>query len=174
MANQHQLAKIEFVKVWVTCLPSLSHPPLSMWRHRVTCLPPKNASAPWGGPVSRWLTIIVRQVSYIRYLLACPKLQRSTPYNIVKTVLAWSRGFRRRHLERRVTAVTRLRWPTVILVFLISCRSAGTVLNPLGWCGIDVASRMNGSSRPLSPIPRMHERNRVSLSHTDTPLKFTG
>ena len=36
-----------------------------MWRHRVTCLPPKNASASWGGPGSLWLTIIVRQVSYI-------------------------------------------------------------------------------------------------------------
>ena len=65
MASQHQLAKIAFVKVWVTRLPSLSHPPLSMWRHRVTCLPPKNASASWGGPGSLWLTIIVRQVSYI-------------------------------------------------------------------------------------------------------------
>ena len=55
----------------VTRLPSLSHPPLSMWRHRVTCLPPKNASAPWGGPGSRWQTIIVRQVNYIQYLLTC-------------------------------------------------------------------------------------------------------
>ena len=113
MANQHQLAKIEFVKVWVTRLPSLSHPPLSMWHHRVTCLPPENASAPWDGPVSRWLTIIVRQVNYIPYLLACQKLQRSTPHNIVKNGLAWSRVFHRRHLGRRVTAVTCLRWPTV-------------------------------------------------------------
>ena len=113
MASQHQLAKNEFVKVWVTRLPSLSHLPLSMWRHRVPCLPPKNASAQWGGPGSRWLTIIVRQISYIQYLLACQKSQRSTPYNIVKSVLAWSRVFRRRHLGRRVTAVTCLRWPTV-------------------------------------------------------------
>ena len=116
MASQHQLAKNEIVKVWVTRLPSLSHLPLSMWRHRVTCLPPKNASAPWGGPGSRWLTIIVRQVSYIQYLPACKKSQRSTPYNIVKSVLAWSRVFRRRHLGRRVTAVTCLRWPTVIVI----------------------------------------------------------
>ena len=115
MASKHQLAKIEFVKVWVTRLPSLSHPPLSMWRHRVTCLPPKNASAPWGGSGSRWLTIIVRQVSYIQYLPACKKSQRSTPYNIIKSVLAWSRVFRRRHLGRRVTAVTCLRWPTVLM-----------------------------------------------------------
>ena len=118
MASRHQLAKIDFVKVWVTRLPPLSHPPLSMWRHRVTCLPPKNASAPWGGLVSRWLTINVRQVSYVKYLLACQKSQRSTPYNIVKSVLAWSRVFRRRHLGRRVTAVTYLRWPTVILVYV--------------------------------------------------------
>ena len=59
-----------------------------MWRHRVTCLPPKNASAPWDGPGSRWLTIIVRQVSYIHYLLACQKSQRSTPHNIVKSALS--------------------------------------------------------------------------------------
>ena len=118
MASKHQLAKIEFVKVWVTRLPSLSHPPLSMWRHRVTCLPPKNASAPWGGSGSRWLTIIVRQVSYIQYLLACKKSQRSTPYNIIKSVLAWSRVFRCRHLGRRVTAVTCLRWPTVCIEVL--------------------------------------------------------
>ena len=113
MASQHQLANNEFVKVWVTRLPSLSHLPLSMWRRRVTCLPSKNASAPWGGPGSRWLTIIVRHVSYIQYLPACQKSLRSTPYNIVKSVLAWSRVFRRRHLGRRVTAVTCLRWPTV-------------------------------------------------------------
>ena len=73
----------------------------------------KNVSGPWGGPGSRWLTIIVPQVSYIRYLLACQKSQRSTPHNIVKSALLWSRVFRRRHLGRRVTAVTCLRWPTV-------------------------------------------------------------
>ena len=39
MASQHQLAKS--LPVWVTRLSSLSHPPLSIWRHRVTCLPPK-------------------------------------------------------------------------------------------------------------------------------------
>ena len=80
---------------------------------RVTCLPPKNASAPWGGPGSRWLITIVRQVSYIQYLLTCQKSQRSTPHNIVKSALAWCRVFHRRHLGRRVTAVTCLRWPTV-------------------------------------------------------------
>ena len=122
MTPQHQIVKIQSVKVWVTRLPSLSHPPLSMWRHRVTCLPPKNASAPWGGPGSRWLTIIRWQVSYIQYLLACQKWQRSTPYNIVKYGLPWKRFFRRRHLGRRVTAVTCLQWPTVIcLLFNQPC-----------------------------------------------------
>ena len=77
-----------------------------MWRHRVTCLPPKNASAPWGGPGSRWLHNIIWQVSYIQYLLSCLKSQRSTPYNIVKSGLPWKRVFCRRHLGRRVTAVT--------------------------------------------------------------------
>ena len=114
MTPQHQIVKIESVKVWVTRLPSLSHPPLSMWRRRVTFLPPKNASASWGGPGSRWLTLIKWQVSYIQYLLACQKSQRSTPYNIVKYGLPWKRVFRRRHLGRRVTAVTCLRWPTVL------------------------------------------------------------
>ena len=108
-----QILNIESVKVWVTRLPSLSHPPLSMWRHRVTCLPPKNASAPWRGPGSRWLHIMIWQVSYIQYLLSCLKSQRSTPYNIVKSGLPWKRVFRRRHLGRRVTAVTCLRWTTV-------------------------------------------------------------
>ena len=98
MTPQHQIVKIGSVKVWVTRLPSLSHPPLSMWRHRVTCLPPKNASAPWGGPGLRWLTIIKWQVSYIQYPLACHKSQRSTSYNIVKNGLPWKRVFRRRHL----------------------------------------------------------------------------
>ena len=80
---------------------------------RVTCLPPKNASDPWGGPGSRWLTIVIWQVSYAQYLLACQKSQRSTPYNLVKSCLPWKWVFRRRHLGRRVTAVTCLRWPTV-------------------------------------------------------------
>ena len=124
MTPEHQIVKIESVKVWVTRLPSLSHPPLSMWRHRVTRLPPKNASAPWGGPSSGWLTIIIWQVSYIQYLLACQKSQRSTPYNIVKNGLPWKRVFRRRHLGRRVTAVTCLRWLTVIMLYLILCHSS--------------------------------------------------
>ena len=122
MTPQHQIVKFEPVKVWVTRLPSLSHPPLSMWRHRVTCLPPKKASALWGGVGLRWLTIIIWQVSYIQYLLACQKSQRSTPYNIVKCGLPWKRVFRRRHLGRRVTAVTCLRWPTVF-------RQQGITLN---------------------------------------------
>ena len=42
-------------------------------------------------------------VSYIQYLLACQKSQRSTPYNIIKNGLPWKRVFRRRHLGRRVT-----------------------------------------------------------------------
>ena len=62
-----------------------------------------------------WLAVtdnFVRQVSYIQYLLACKKSPRSTPHNIVKSALLWSRIFRRRHLGRRVTAFTCLRWPT--------------------------------------------------------------
>ena len=132
MTPQHQIVKIESVKVWVTRLPSLSHPPLSMWRHRVTCFLPKNASAPWGGRGSRWLAIIIWQVSYIQYLLACQKSQRSTPYNIVKSGLPWKRLFRRRHLGRRMTAVTCLRWPTVywdshIIVHLPTKSSAAII-----------------------------------------------
>ena len=38
---------------------------------------------------------------------------RSTPHNIVKCALLGSRVFRRRHLGRRVTAVTCLRWPSI-------------------------------------------------------------
>ena len=128
MTSQHQTVEIESVKVWVTRLPSLSHPPLSMWCHRVTCLPPKNASAPWGSPGSRWLTIIIWQVSYIQYLLECQKSERSTPYNIVKSGLPWKRVFRRRHLGRRVTAVTCLRWPTVIRTEASNRRVVTTLL----------------------------------------------
>ena len=93
MTFQHQLAKIESVKVWVTRLPSRSHSPLSVQRHRVTCLPPKNVSAPWGGTGSRWLTIIIWQFNDIQYLLACQKSQWTTPYNIVKSGLPWKPGF---------------------------------------------------------------------------------
>ena len=84
---------------------------------RVTCLSLKNASAPWGLTVPRWPSIIISWVSYIQYLFACQKMQRSNPYNMVKSGLTWRRVFRRRHLGRRVTAVTCLRWPTVIVKF---------------------------------------------------------
>ena len=63
--------------------------------------------------IQTWLTIVVWQVSYIQYLLACQKSQQSTPYNVVKCGLPWSRVSRRSHLGRRVTAVSCLRWPTV-------------------------------------------------------------
>ena len=102
------------MKIKVTRLPNI----LGGWVTRLfrsSHLPPaeKNASAPWGGLGWRWLTIIVWQVNYVQYLLACQKLQRSTPYNIAKNGFPWKRVFRRRHLGRRVTAVTCLRWPTV-------------------------------------------------------------
>ena len=92
----------------------MSHPPPSISRHRVTCLSLKNASAPWGQTVARWPLITISRVSYIQYLLACQKSQRSNPYNMIKSGLTWRRVFRRRHLGRRVTAVTCLRWPTVV------------------------------------------------------------
>ena len=45
------------------------------------------------------------------------------PCSMVKSGLTWSRVFRRRHLGRRVTAVTHLRWPTVRLETRIrACR----------------------------------------------------
>ena len=113
VTSEQQLAKIES-EIWVTRLPSMSHPPPSIWRHRITCLSLKNASAPWGQTVARWPPITISRVSYIQYLLACKKSQRSNPYNMVKSGLTRRRVFRRRHLGRRVTAVTCLRWPTVI------------------------------------------------------------
>ena len=115
VTSEQQLAKIES-EIWVTRLPSMSHLPPSIWRHRVTCLSPKNASAPWGQTVARWPPITISRVSYIQYLLACQKSQRSNSYsyNMVKSGLTWRRVFRRRHLGRRVTAVTCLRWPTVM------------------------------------------------------------
>ena len=117
MTFQHQLAKIESVKVWVTRLPSRSHPPLSVQRHRVTCLPPKNVSAPWGGIGSRWLTIIIWQFNDIQYLLACQK-NEPRPITLSKVAFPESQVFRRRHLGRRVIAVICLRWPTVSLMFV--------------------------------------------------------
>ena len=95
----------------------MSHPPPSISRHQVTCLSLKNASAPWGQTVARWPLITISRVSYIQYLLACQKSQRSNPYNMVKSGLTWRRVFRRRHLGRRVTAVTCLRWPTVNILY---------------------------------------------------------
>ena len=53
---------------------------------------------------------------YYMSLLACQKSQRSPPYNIVKSGLASSWVFRRRHIRRRVTTVTCLRWPTLVTV----------------------------------------------------------
>ena len=81
-----------------------SHPP-----------PAEKASAPLGYPDARWPDIPISQVNPIRYMLACQKSQRSMPCNMVKSGLTWSRGFRRRHLGRRVIALTRLRWPTVLV-----------------------------------------------------------
>ena len=113
VTSEQQLAKNES-EIWVTRLPSMSHPPPSIWRHRVTCLSLKNATAPCGQNVTRWPPITISRDSYIQYLLACQKWQRSNPYNMVKSGLTWRRVFRRRHLGRRVTAVTCLRWPTVL------------------------------------------------------------
>ena len=67
---------------WVTRLFRSSH------------LPPAEKCSRCGVG-SRWLTIIVWQVSYVQYLLACPKLQRSTPYNIVKNGLPGKQVFHR-------------------------------------------------------------------------------
>ena len=53
---------------------------------------------------------------HIDNYIACQKSQRSVSCNMVKSDLSWSRVFRRRHLGRRVTAVTRLRWPIVTLM----------------------------------------------------------
>ena len=85
----------------------LSHPPLSI-----------------ESPASRRKMWVLREAMWARddwpFLYdklamsnTCQILQRSTPYNIVKNGLPWKRVFRRRHLGRRVTAVTCLRWPTV-------------------------------------------------------------
>ena len=99
MKSQQQIVKIDS-EVWVTCLPSPSHPPLSMRGHRVTRLPPKNASAPWGCAGAWWPAIIIWRVRYIQYLLTCQKLQTSMLYNMAKSDLTWSWVFRRRHLGR--------------------------------------------------------------------------
>ena len=114
-------------KIWVNRLPSLSHPPLSMRRHRVTRLPPKTASGRSGCPGKWWPAIIVWQVRYIQYLLACQKSQRSRPYNMFKSGLTWSQVFRRGHLGGRVTAVIRIRWPTVVMLNWAPCLSGGTI-----------------------------------------------
>ena len=134
---------------------------------RVTCLPPKNASAPWGGPGSRWLAIIVWQVTYVQYLLACQKSQRSTPYNIVKSGLPWKRVFRRRHLGRRVTAVTCLRWPTVSMVTRARFRYTQDFLTP-GICKPaelwknDVISRHNPHSHVIIACTRYLTNNTLT------------
>ena len=89
----------------VTRLFWSSHPP-----------PTINASASLGYLDARWRAILTSQVSPIQYL--CQKSQQSMPRNMVKSGLAWTQVFRRRHLGRRVTAVTRIRWPTVDIVIL--------------------------------------------------------
>ena len=98
----------------------LSHPPPNRQSpasfDKVTRLPPKNSSAPPGYPDVRWSNIPVPQVNPIRHMFTCQKPQRSMPCNMVKSGLTWSRVFRRRHLGRRVTAVTCLRWPTVMYI----------------------------------------------------------
>ena len=86
-------------------------------------LPPQNTSAPLGYPDARWPEIPVPQVSHVQYIFACQKWQLSMPSNMVKSGLTWSRVFRRRHLGRRVTAVTRLRWPTVIGLGKDNCKT---------------------------------------------------
>ena len=95
----------------------MSHPPLNPQSpasfNEVTRLPPENTSAPLGHSDAWWSTINVSQVSSIPYLFACKKSERPMSCNMVKSGFTWSRVFRRRHLGRRVTAVTCLRWPTV-------------------------------------------------------------
>ena len=148
VTSEQQLAKIEF-EIWVTRLPSMSHPPPSIRRHRVTCLSLKNASAPWGQTVARWPPITISWVSYIQYLLACQKSQRSNPYNMVKSGLIWRRVFRRRHLGRRVTAVTCLRWPTVFLssTILWMAEAAGGEKTTEADVTSDCARDVRGSQR---------------------------
>ena len=137
-----------------------------MWRHRVTCLPPKNASAPWGGVGSRWLTVIIWQVSYIQYLLACQKSQRSTPYNIVKCGLTWKRAFRRRHLGRRVTAATCLRWPTVKPAWVLQMAPDVSICHTLQLCGWGIAHKRLGP-------PGIIHLGATSSNHTGTGLAYS-
>ena len=92
-------------------LPPIPQSPASF--DQVTRLSPKDTSAPLGYPDRRWPSISVSQVSAIQYLFACQISQRSMSCNMVKSGLTWSRVFHHRHLGRRVTAVTCLRWPTV-------------------------------------------------------------
>ena len=63
--------------IWATVC--ISH---RMWQWHDDVIKWKQFPRYW--PFARWLTIIIWQVSYIQYLLACQKSQRSTPYNIVK------------------------------------------------------------------------------------------
>ena len=88
----------------VTCLFQLSHPP-----------PAEKYECPLGHSDTWWPNITVSQVSPIQYLFACQNSQRSMSSNMVKSGLIWGRVFRRCHLGRRVTAVTRPRWPTVVI-----------------------------------------------------------
>ena len=102
----------------------------------------------------------VRQVSYIQYLLACKKSPRSTPHNIVKSALLWSRIFRRRHLGRRVTALTCLRWPTVRVVWWVARVGAYEKLTHWGRVTYTCVSKLTiiGSDNGLSP-----ERRQTSI-----------
>ena len=70
-----------------------------------------------------WPAVIVWQVSYIQYLPAWQKLQRSVLCNMVKSDLTWSLVFRHHHLWRRVSAVTCLWWPTAVMREFIVWRS---------------------------------------------------
>ena len=120
----HHLAWNRNNRSWKLTLKSelpASHP-------SVTCLfqwcaiesPASHRKKTWASvrlswPGARWPAIIVWKVSYIQYLLAWQKLQRSVLYNMVKSDLTWSRVFCHCHLGRRVSAVTRLWWSIKVM-----------------------------------------------------------
>ena len=110
---------------------NLSHPPLNPQSpasfDKVTRLPPENTCASLGHSDAWWPNITVSQASPMKCLFACQKSRRSISCNMVKSGLTWSRVFRHHHLGRRVTAITYLRWPTVI------CRMMLAHLGRNGW-----------------------------------------